>query len=138
MRPIEIYRGCPIFYSLGDFVLQNENIPYGPEEFYEDYGLNSDSTMRELFQKRSNNFTRGLQTDRRAFESVVPLCSYRGGELKHLLLLPIELGFGGPRSTSGLPRPMLGADFIERLSSMSSPYGTNIVMRDDGIAEVVL
>ena len=138
LRPIEIYRGCPICYSLGDFVLQNENIPYGPEEFYEDYGLNSDSTMRELFQKRSNNFTRGLQTDRRAFESVVPLCSYRGGELKHLLLLPIELGFGGPRSTSGLPRPMLGADFIERLSSMSSPYGTNIVMRDDGIAEVVL
>ena len=60
LRPIEIYRGCPIFYSLGDFVLQNENIPYGPEEFYEDYGLNSDSTMRELFQKRSKNFTRGM------------------------------------------------------------------------------
>lgn len=24
LRPIEIYKGCPIFYSLGDFILENE------------------------------------------------------------------------------------------------------------------
>ena len=36
LRPIEIYKGCPIFYSLGDFVLQLYNIEYAPEDFYDE------------------------------------------------------------------------------------------------------
>ncbi|MCI8870013.1 MAG: CapA family protein [Lawsonibacter sp.] len=138
LRPIEIYHGCPIFYSLGDFVLQNENIPYGPEEFYDGYGLDSDSTMRDLFIKRSNNFSRGLQTDHRAFESVIPLCRYEDGALREIVMLPIELGFGAPRSTGGLPRPMPHAPFLSRLIEMSKPYGTEIRETPDGLAAVVL
>ena len=70
LRPVEIYKGKPIFYSLGDFILNNENIPFSPEDYYASRGLTSDNTMHELFQKRSANFTRGLQTDQKAFESV--------------------------------------------------------------------
>lgn len=29
LRPIEIYKGCPIFYSLGDFIIQLETIQKG-------------------------------------------------------------------------------------------------------------
>ncbi len=32
LRPIEVYKDCPIFYSLGDFVTHNECIPFAPEE----------------------------------------------------------------------------------------------------------
>ncbi|MBQ7795906.1 MAG: hypothetical protein IJ374_05025, partial [Lachnospiraceae bacterium] len=116
----------------------NENIPCGTEEFYESYGMTSDATMRELFTKRSNNFTRGLQTDHRAFESVIPFCEYEDGALKRISLLPIELGFGGPRSVSGLPRPAYHADFIDRLIEMSAPYNTKIVKKEDGTAVIVL
>ena len=35
LRPIEIYKGCPIFYSLGDFVLQLETIARAPADMYE-------------------------------------------------------------------------------------------------------
>lgn len=138
LRPIEIYKGCPIFYSLGDFILHNENIPYGPEEFYAAYGLNSDDTMRALYTKRSKNFTRGLQTDKRAFESVIPCCEYEGGKLSKITMLPVELGFGRPRSTGGTPRPMRHAPFIDRLAQMSAPYGTVIRETEDGLAEIVL
>ena len=137
LRPIEIYRGKPIFYSLGDFILHNENIPFSPEEDYERQGLTSDATMREVFQKRSNNFTRGLQTDRRMFESVIPRWEIEGGVLKRLELLPIELGFGMPRSRNGLPAPAKDNSILDRLARMSAPYGTKLEIQD-GIASVIL
>lgn len=138
LRPIEIYKDCPIFYSLGDFMLENENIPYAPEEFYHMYGLSSDSAMHSLFEIRSGGFQRGLQTDHRAFETVIPYWEIRDGRLEKLLLLPVELGFGEARSMGGLPRPMKHAAFMERLIEMSKPYGTRIQMTKDGLGEVIL
>ena len=49
LRPVEIYKGQPIFYSLGDFIIHNECIPYAPEEMFAEKGMTSDSTMREFF-----------------------------------------------------------------------------------------
>ena len=137
LRPIEIYKQRPIFYSLGDFVLQNENIPFAPEDFFTKYGLNSDSTMHDLFKKRSNNFTIGLQTKREMFEAIIPYWKMEGGILKRLEFLPIELGFGQPRSISGWPKPAKDLSFIERLIEMSAPYGTEIKI-ENGIGKIVL
>lgn len=138
LRPIEIYKGCPIFYSLGDFMLENENIPYAPEEFYKMYHLNSDGALRRLFETRSNGFKRGLQTDRRAFETVVPYWEIQNGKMEKLLLMPVELRFGESRAMGGLPRPMKNAPFMQRLVEMSKPYGTKIRMTEEGLGEVVL
>ena len=38
LRPLEIYKNCPIFYSLGDFMLHNESVTFAPEDMYEKYG----------------------------------------------------------------------------------------------------
>ncbi len=135
LRPVEIYKGRPIFYSLGDFVLQNENIPFAPEDFYVKYGLNSDDTMHDLFKTRSDNFSRGLQTKPEMFETVIPCWEMQDGVLQKLELLPVELGFGMPRSQSGWPRPAQNLDFIRRLSDMSAPYGTDMHL-DKGIVKV--
>lgn len=137
LRPIEIYKGKPIFYSLGDFILQNENIPFSPEEDYEKQGLTSDATMHEVFAKRSKNFTRGLQTDRRMFEAVIPRWEVECGKLTKLELMPIELGFDLPRSRNGLPAPAKDTRILEYLAEMSAPYGTKLEIKD-GIATVVL
>ena len=138
LRPIEIYKGKPIFYSLGDFMLQNENIPYGPEDMYQMYNLTSDSTMRDLFAKRSHGFKQGLQSDHRAFETIIPMLEYENGKLVRLQLLPVDLGFGQHRSVSGLPRPCPSAPFMERLVEMSKAYQTQIVPCENGLYEVVL
>ena len=34
LRPIEVYKGCPVFYSLGDFVLQLYSMEFAPAVFF--------------------------------------------------------------------------------------------------------
>ena len=126
LRPLELYQGKPIFYSLGDFILHNENIPYSPEDEYEGRGMTSDDTMAEVFRRRSQNFTRGLQTDVRMFESVIPRWEVEDGKLTKLELLAVELGFGKPRSHNGNPTPAKDSAILERLARMSAPYGVKM------------
>ncbi len=138
LRPVEIYKNRPIFYSLGDFVIHNECIPYAPEEMFASKGLTSDSTMREFFCKRSNNYTRGLMRDRRMLESVIPYFEMENGELTHLELMPIELQFDEPVWRSGNPRFSDQYGIIPRLAEMSAPYGTKITIDSRGYGVVEL
>lgn len=132
LRPIEIYKNRPIFYSLGDFVIHLESIPYAPEEMFAKQGLTSDATMRELFYDRSAGYTRGLMRDKRMLESVIPYFEMEDGELTHLELMPIELQFDQPVWRSGNPRFSNQHGIIERLAEMSAPYGTNIAVDNRG------
>ena len=118
------------YMQLGDFVLQNENIPKAPADMFRDCGVPHDATMRELFDKRSNNHTRGLQTDHRMFETVVPYWEAEDGVLTKLELLPVELNFDLPRSRNGWPRPYYNGNILERLAKMSARYGTKIDIVD--------
>lgn len=126
LRPIEIYEGKPIFYSLGDFVIQNENIPFLPEDYYRTQDLTSDDTMRQVFTNRSRNFTRGLQTDRRAFETVLPRWEVEDGKLIKLELLALEMSQKNSRSTGGIPVPAKDDRILRYLAAMSEPYGTKM------------
>ena len=138
LRPLEIYKGCPIFYSLGDFVLHNESMTYAPEDMYEKMGLTSDDPLREIFRVRSHNYTSGLLCDRRMMESVVPYFEMENGALTKLELMPVALGVEEPRYRNGNPRFRPERGILERLAQMSEPYGTKITIRPDGIGEVEL
>ncbi len=132
LRPIEIYNERPIFYSLGDFVLQLYNIAFAPDEFYSQYGLTTDSTVHELLKKRSKDFTIGLMTDKRMFTSVIPYWEMEDGKLKSLKLYPILLAMEGNKSEIGLPglctSPTLLRDFVARCER----YGTSLTRNEDG------
>ena len=137
LRPMEIYKKRPIFYSLGDFVIHNENIPYAPYEMYESQGLTDDATMRELFYSRSKGYTRGLMRDRRMLESVIPYFEMDEGELKYVELMPIELNFDKQEiCQKGNPHFSKEHGIIERLSEMSKPFGTKITINDKGYGVV--
>ena len=138
LRAIEIYKSSPIFYSLGDFMLENENIPNGPEDFYQMYNLTSDYSMYDLFNRRSQGFKKGLQADHRAFETVVPCIRMHNGKLESIILLPVECGFKQKKSMGGLPKIKRNAEFLERLAQLSKEFGTEIIVRNDGLGEVVL
>lgn len=138
LRPLEIYKNRPIFYSLGDFMLHNESVTFAPEDMYEKYGLTSDDPICEIYRKRSRDYTVGLLTDRRMMEAVIPYFEMEDGELTHLELLPIELGFGEPRYRLGNPRICTDRGILERYAEMSAPYGTKMKMNDEGIAVVEL
>ena len=135
LRPIEIYKNSPIFYSLGDFVLQLYNIEYAPEDFFEQYGLDSKATVHELLKKRSKDFTIGLMTDKRMFQSVIPYWEAENGQLKSLRLYPIRLSMTGNKSEIGLPRLEKNAEFMSDFVMRCERYGTKLRKNPDGSYE---
>ena len=64
--------------------------------------------------------------------------SMEDGELTHLELLPIELGFGEPRYRLGNPKVRTDCNIIERLAEMSADYGTKIRIDERGFGIVDL
>ena len=132
LRPIEIYKDCPIFYSLGDFVLQLYNVLIAPEDFFAKHGLTSASTVHELLKKRSKDFTVGLMTDPRMFRSVIPYWETDGTKLTKMTLLPIEMSMDGNKSRQGLPFISNNPEIGEYLAAMCAPYGTKITQNEDG------
>ncbi|MBQ2941281.1 MAG: CapA family protein [Clostridia bacterium] len=135
LRPIEIYKNSPIFYSLGDFVLQLYSVEFAPEDFFDKHGLTSASTVHELLKKRSKDFTVGLMTDKRMFRSVIPYWETDGTRLTKLVLMPIEMKMDGHKSEIGLPRRCDNMEIFEYLREMSEPYGTKIKVNEDGFYE---
>ncbi|HEY3286640.1 MAG TPA: CapA family protein [Gemmatimonadaceae bacterium] len=133
LRGIEIYKGKPIFYSLANFVFQNETIDPMPEDHYEVFGLADTALASNLYDARFRNGTTGFPSNAEYYESVVALPTFRGSSLVELRLYPIELSHRAPRSQRGTPRladETTGRKIIERLAQMSAPLGTTIVYQD--------
>ena len=140
LRGIEIYKGRPIFYSLGDFIFQNETVLRLPAENYASYRLSDTAQVSDFNASRYSNDTRGFPANREVWESVVAIPTWRGSELVSLELVPITLGFGKPPAVRG--RPMvadaeLGRKIINDLIERSRPFGTDIEWRD-GVGVVKL
>lgn len=133
LRPVEVYKDCPIFYSLGDFVLQLYSIELAPEEFFAKHGLTSAATVHELLKKRSKNFTRGLMEDRKMFITAIPLWETEGTKLKKLTLMPVEMKMDGHKSDWGLPRRSYDPEIYKYLAEMSEPYGVKMTLEEDGL-----
>ena len=138
LRPLEIYKNRPIFYSLGDFMLHNESVTFAPEDMYEKFGMTSADPLCDIYRKRSRNYTCGLLTDHRMMEAVIPYFEMEDGVLTHLELMPIELGFGQPRYRLGNPVFCPDKGILERLEKISSEFGTKIRIDENGIGIVKL
>jgi poly-gamma-glutamate capsule biosynthesis protein CapA/YwtB (metallophosphatase superfamily) len=133
LRGIEIYKGKPIFYSLGDFIFQNETLLRLPAENYATYRLGDTAQVADFNAARYSNDTRGFPVQREIWESVVALPTWKGDALESIELYPITLGFGKPQAVRG--RPMLadrtlGKKIIDDLIARSKPFGTTIEWRD--------
>ena len=126
---IEIYKNKPIFYGLGNFVFQNEQIERLPSEFYERFGLGDDATPEDAQNARSANGTRGFPAQREPWEAVAAVLRFKEEELLEIRLLPVDLGFGKPLPIRGKPRyadAALGEHIIGCVSNASHRYGTKI------------
>ena len=136
VRGVEIYKGRPIFYSLGDFVFENETIRFQPTENYDSVGLPPSALPSDFFTARSKNDTVSYPADREYWEGVYAECSF---DALHTLVSvrfhAIELGFKQPRPQRGRPYPASDADahrIIERLDRLCKPMGTGVRFEDGG------
>ena len=134
LRGIEIYNGKPIFYSLANFIFQNETIDPMPSDQRDRYGIPLDQLASEIYDRRfrvdeEGNATTGFPTASQWYESVVAVADFEGEEVVQIRLYPIELGWKEPRSQRGTPRlapEALGRKIIEHLAELSRPFGTEI------------
>ena len=139
IRPIEIYKGKPIFYSLGDFFLENETMKWVPAGMFEKQGLTGNENMKDMYEDRSDHGKRGLYYSQVMFEAFVPYWEAdENGNVTKIDLMPVELGYGQPKSTGGVPRPKYDAGILERLAAMSKDYGTEITIDKNGIGHVTV
>lgn len=143
-RGIELYEGAPIFYSLGNFFMQNETVTRLPAEIYGRYDLDpAKSLPADLFDERirdTDGNRTGFLSERSFWESVLPICEYEDGQLETVRLYPLDLGYEEPRPRRGRPVLADGDDadrILESISDLSEPYGTTIESRE-GYGEIVV
>jgi hypothetical protein len=135
-----IYKGKPIFYSLGDFLFENETVERLPLDDYEAIGADPAKGVAGLNDVRNDNDRRGFPAQREVWESVVVVPRWSNRTLNSIELHPISLGFGKPRTFRGRPRltdEELGRKIIEDVRRLSAPFGTRIEYRN-GIGVVLL
>lgn len=139
LRPIEIYKGKPIFHSLGDFALELYNVEVAPHDFYAQYGLSDDTTIHELLKTRSKDFTIGLMTNPVMFQTIIPVWEADdAGELTSLKIWPVEAPMSGRKSEIGLPRLAKDAAFMENFLSYCEQYGARFEKNGDGSYQLAL
>ena len=133
-RGIEIYKQKPIFYSLGNFIFQNDSVERQPTEFYDLYDLNSDNSVADGLDIRSAHDTRGLAADRRVFESASAAFSVENGCIDRIELRPLSLGFKNGRARRGRPEfadLVNGERILNEIAALSKTYGTDIEIKNN-------
>lgn len=116
LRAVEIYRGRPILYSLGNFIYQPETIRLHPADYYAALRVAPGGTPADTVEARG-------QLDPVLWESAVATCRFGERGVEDLRLHPVTLGFGLPRSRRGTPvlaEPADGRAIVERIAALSS------------------
>ena len=148
LQGIEIYKGKPIFYSLGNFFYQSETIKRFPSDIYERNGLDDHATPQDVLDYRDKIRSGKLLRDgvvptrsgdsyMRWFDAMVAYCTFEKHNLVEIKLYPV--GTHHPdRPQRG--RPMLadeaqGEKIIEYVAECSSAWGTKIEYKD-GVGHV--
>jgi poly-gamma-glutamate synthesis protein (capsule biosynthesis protein) len=131
LRGIEIYKGKPIFYDLGEFFREWDwscdcNV-----------SANGDVTQAE-------NVVRGLEArgvvEPINYESAIALSRFDKGQLQEVRIYPIWARQDAPISRRGLPMlapPPIAQRILQRLQKLSTPLGTQIAIENNvGIIRV--
>ena len=142
LRGIEIYNGKPIFYSLGNFIFQNEEATSLPADFYERMGLDPiTSTPADGFDQRNRRGKGGFAGDPAYWEALVAQWEVTDGALRGIRLHPLDLRHGSPRPQRGRPvvaQEPLARQIVARMDGMCRPLGTQVIWDPRGYGVVRL
>lgn len=137
LRGIEIYKGKPIFYSLGNFIFQTDTVHYQPSEAFENRNMPMGSMVGEMMDVRSKNGTRGYCVQENIWRSVMAGFTAEDGEITEIQLYPIDLHMGRKRSRIGWPDTPDNDDVLHYLAELCEPYGTKLEIAN-GMATIRL
>ena len=127
LRGIEIYRGRPIFYSLGNFIFQNETIQALPQDYYDKFKLGLDANVSDAMDARYDRGQRGFPANPWAWKAVIARWVDDGDRVSAIELHPVTLGFGATRPQRGLPELTDDPTILPHLADLSARYGTRLI-----------
>lgn len=105
MKGIEFYKGCPIFYCLGNFIFQNESVRSLPADYMEQYGIDLHASGAMGIAVRSRKAQRTLYEMKEVYQTVLPYFEISSDGCTRMELLPVTLGFDRERFEKNLPYP---------------------------------
>ena len=103
LRGMEMYRGAPIFYSLGNFIAQNDLTYKLPSDSYNAFRVDRDEHAGQIFHQRSDGGRQSFPADVRYWETVVPVCSWRDRALTSIDIYPVTLRLDPSPARRGRP-----------------------------------
>ncbi len=131
LRGIEIYKGKPIFYSLGNFIFQTETVSLQPADAYTNKSMPHDTFVGEYMNQRSADGTRGYCVLENIWRSVMAAFTAEDGKVTQIQLYPIDMRMGAPRSKMGIPHLAENDAVLKYLAELSAPFGTKITIKDN-------
>ncbi|MER8395925.1 CapA family protein [Mesorhizobium sp. M1340] len=139
VRGIEIYKGRPIFYGLGNFFNQDLRTPVGADMFDahgKDARVDTDAEVSAHEMAVGYPMLEGFisLSDAIYSESVVSVSRFEENQIAEIRLYPLELRRTERLANRGVPRlapaPRARA-ILERLQIASKPFGTEIAIEND-------
>jgi len=128
IRGVEIYRGKPIFYSLGNFIFQLDLLEPVGSDLYEQYKMDGTQATDAEFNAMWNQLIFGGEV---WYQSVVTTTRFEKGRAAEIQLRPVDLNYAARGADRGVPRPA-AADVakivLERMQRLSQPFGTRVAI----------
>ena len=140
LRGIEIYRGKPVFYGLGNFIYQARQVARIPADALERLGLPVDASDDDAIARMEQwaaSSTPGIPgRSPHLFGSAysfLPVVRFADRTLQDIRLYPLTLGPDLPRTRCGYPRlaqGRLAEEIIALLRRLSAPMCTAVTTED--------
>lgn len=137
LKGIEIYKGKPIFYCLGNFLFHPEYVKRISADVVEGFGFPLELSGEEVVRRRKARATASMETSTVVYQSMLPFWTMEGKKLTSIRLLPVELAIDQPKGLRGFPSPAKPETIYDHLQTVCKPYGTKLKINGDYI-EVVL
>lgn len=135
LRGIEIYRGKPIFYSLGNFFFAVDQQMYFSPDMEAGWGLDyATSTTHQYYHKMVSEYD--FATTPVWYWSVIALSTFDSdGNVSKITLYPVDLGQKrSPMVLRGIPylaNHEVAQKILTHLQQLSAPFGTKIAIQGD-------
>ena len=137
LGPIELYKGKPIFYGLGNFFWSDIQEPL-PSDLYRGKSELLGKAFQHPDQITDADFTNVMNARAFAndltFQTMIAQSTFANGTASEIVLYPIDLGYGEKLTKSGIPRladSKKASEILNRLQTISQPYGTKIEIQNN-------
>lgn len=125
LRGIEIYKGKPIFYNLGEF--------FREWDWSCDCNVTQDGDLTQAEDVVKRLEARGV-VEPINYEAAVAVSKFDKGQLQEVRIYPTWGRQDGPLSQRGRPMtapPAIAQRILQRLQKLSAPFGTQIAIEDN-------